>query len=246
MGTTDQVDGAGLEAEADELLPGAAPTDDLDRPITMREYMAGIGGLRQEVGRSMQSQLDKADHRITDRLRSELASQDRLVKELEGLGIQVPPEIRERLRQGKVVETLTAAGVEPGGPTGRGNAPAPRQEPVGQVNPVQAATEAAWTIMTEEFGVVVQEGDPEFEMLDLKTNRPSVFLKSVERAAATKAARLGGQGNGGAEGVRGGPAPVGRPKARIPLRSNQPAPKNFEGMTGYDLLKLGYAKTTKE
>jgi len=242
MGQTTEVDGAALQPEGDELPQGAAPADDLDRPLTVREYMAGIGGLRQEVGRTLQSRIDKADHRITERLRTDLAAQDRTVKELEALGVTIDPAIRERLRQGRVVEGLTAGQPEPRTPDGRGQTPGSRQETVGAVNPVSAATEAAWTIMTEEYGVVVEQADPEFSLIDLSTNRPSVFLRSIETAAKAKATRLAG---GGAAPESEPERPAARPRARIPVRGNQPAPKSFEGMKSIDLFKLGYDRSTK-
>jgi hypothetical protein len=135
----------------------------------------------------------------------------------------------------------------PQAPRGRApNREQPATEQETEFNPVAATADAAWAIMTQEYGVVVEEQDPEFKMIDLATTKPSRLLATVREAAEAKARRLGRLQD--EEGETGGPPPAApRPdsRARAGAGGRRPAaPSSFEGRKAMDLFKEGYQKTT--
>ncbi len=121
------------------------------------------------------------------------------VAQLKQLGITPTPEQTQALTQ-KVQQDLgqqpaaptpslpTPPTPAPTAPSPTGQAPAPQSGEA--VDPVTAE---AYAIMKQhglEGEAVISENDPEFALIDQKTQSPYAFLKSVEQAAVAKAVRL--------------------------------------------------------
>lgn len=229
----------GQPARADEGL------DDDDRPVTRRELLALQTDFNQRAKRA-QGAADSVERRVLSRLRTGLANVDPLTKELQEIGVTLSPEQVNALRQSRMQRAFVEEEAEPAQPGLRGNgdgASSPRgNEPV---NPVAAAADAAWSIMTEEFGVVVEQGDEEMSLINLRTNKPSVFLASVRDAAEAKAKRMGLAAEGEEGDDEEPPQPRPRSKARAGSgRRTAPAPSSFEGRDAMDLFREGYSKTS--
>jgi len=218
---------------------------DEDRPVTLRELRAAQNDLDTRYRRT-QGAVDRSEQRIFDRLRQDLAGVDGLGEELRGIGVELTPQQQEALRQRRLMRTFQEP---PESPQPRGRAPNREPSPAEaetEFNPVAATADAAWAIMTQEYGVVVEEKDPEFAMIDVTTTKPSRLLATVREAAEAKARRLGRLQD--EEGETGGPpppAPQPNSRARAGAGGRRPAaPSSFEGRKAMDLFKEGYSKTT--
>lgn len=71
----------------------------------------------------------------------------------------------------------------------------PIGDDAGQEMPSDPVVREAVDVMTEIAGKQLDESDPEFELIDKETDRPSVFLASVRKAAEAYAARTGNIAN---------------------------------------------------
>lgn len=233
--------------------PSARPTsaalpdvqgDDEDRPVTLRELREAQRVL-DERARRTQSAVDHSEARITRRIQQDLQGVDSLATELSQVGITLTPEQVGALRQGRLYRAFQEAELEPSQPPGtRGQATPSPAEQAAQYNPVSAAADAAFSIMADEYQVIVEQNDPEFAMIRIDTNKPSLFLSSVRDAAAAKRERLGLPPVDDGAAAEPQAAPPELPKARAGAGRRPPAPSSFEGMSSMEMLREAYKETT--
>jgi len=79
-------------------------------------------------------------------------------------------------------------------------------------------------ILMQEANIFIGDDDPELALVDQKTDRPSVFLKSVEKAIAAKAQRLQKEGSS-----------VGLPGAVVQGSGGGGLPQNLRPMEYFDM-----------
>ena len=175
--------------------------------------------MEERVTRLAQSLVDKADHRITERVQGGLKTLEDSLKVQRSAGIEITPEQEARARQ-KVVEQ---AMIEPPSQTSAAQA-TPNEQPAQQLDPVVARALG----MMNKIGAVIEQNDPEFAQVKkaLDTGDPDEFLLASAEAAKAKKARLASQTE--------------RSAARVPSGSGEPAtPK----LSPRELLQKGLAGT---
>ena len=162
---------------------------------TEPEYLtrAEAQRLRQEITdevlRQTQSLTDKAASRIDKKLQDELKKIGDVIKLQRQAGIEITPEQERAMRQ-TAYDTVFSqlSDSEPDHPKGQ-NTPS---APVGEDEKAMRAVAAAMNDLTDdiykEVGVVVEQNDPEVELIDQSS--PAAFLKSLRKAAEKKAQRI--------------------------------------------------------
>lgn len=93
----------------------------------------------------------------------------------------------------------------------------------GQEMPADPVVREAMDTMMEIAGKQLEESDPEFELIDKETDKPSVFLASVQKAAEAYAKRTGNIAN----------------PARIPVLAGGAGSHtpNYQNTPGVDILE---------
>lgn len=146
--------------------------------------------------RKAQSHNDKTVQRIESK-----------IAQLQNAGVTVTPEQAAKLVQAEDAQQQQQS---PSQPSPARPAQAQPKES-GEAHPVLQVAAA----MMEEAGIQIEETDPEFATIDLKTTSPRQFLKTVEAAIEAKQQRLqsagsparmptlagGGSGAGGKEAI---------------------------------------------
>jgi len=201
-----------------------------------------------EAVRRSQSLVDKADRRITDRLRREFQAIDRYAQMFKSAGIEIDDAMLEQMKQRKVIEEL--AGEASGG---EGSAEGSAQDPqAGQPqtpDPAQSPVMQDALAIMEEAGTFIEDGDPELEMIDLKTPSPYKFLRSVEAAVEAKKKRVAGSkepnADDGNEAEEDAEDLAARLAARSPglgAGSGKRAAASPDGLSAMEYLRRGYNK----
>ena len=185
-----QTDQAGQPGQASQ---DGAPVEGTAQPVTLEQVQA----LLQEFGKTIeqkvldqavrrsQSLVDKADRRITERLRQEFQSLDKTVELLKGLGVEIDPAMVERAKQVKLIQEFQGQEQLPGEDS-RPQESQPTEPDFGG----SPAVAAAWQ-MQQEAGVFIEDNDPEVAMLKLD-GTVTEMLTSLSKAIEAKKARLAG------------------------------------------------------
>jgi len=228
--------GTGEGASEGEPEPkGAEPV-----PLTREETKALIDAGMNKAVRMSQSLVDKVDHRISGRLTSELKSLATFVDDMKAAGHEVPAEIIERAKHDVVLRSLTGEPAQVEGPSGVPAGQAGKTGEPGEVDSAKATGIVAIAMMEEE-NCFIEDDDPELKLIDMNTDSPRVFIRSIDTAIDAKQKRLAGASGEEPEGDEGDLA-AGR-RARTPTGKGKRAPAAIpDGLSPMDYLKRGYSK----
>ncbi len=140
-----------------------------------------------------------------------------VINDLKGQGITVSAE---QVIQMMSASAGTAPGKVPAKPAEQAATPIPDGE---MEQPGDPVVREAMDMMTEIAGRQLDESDPEFELIDKETDKPSVFLASVKAAAEAYAKRTNNIGN----------------PARIPVLAGGASSHtpNYQNVPGVDILE---------
>lgn len=141
----------------------------------------------------------------------------KVIGDLKAQGITVSAEQVIQLMQG-------GANLAPGQvPNQQQQLAAMSVDDAGQEIPSDPVVREAIDTMMEIAGKQIDESDPEFELIDKVTDKPSVFLASIEKAAKAYAARTGNIAN----------------PARIPVLAGGTGSHtpNYQNVPGVDILE---------
>ena len=225
--------GTGVGTSNGEPEPkGAEP-----KPLTRAETQALIDAGMTKAVRLSQGLVDKADHRISGRLTSELKSLATFVDDMKAAGHEVPAEVVERAKQDVVLRSLT------GEPAQVEGSSAGQARPTGEPGEVDSAkaTGIVAIAMMEEADCFIEDDDPELKLIDMKTDSPRVFIRSIDTAIDTKQKRLAGISEDEPEGDETDLA-AGR-RARTPTGKGKRTPAAIpDGLSPMEYLKRGYSK----
>lgn len=190
-------------AETPSANAAENPGGETTQYVTKNEAQQLAKDAAADAVRQMQSLSDKAQAKIEKQINS-----------LKAVGITATPE---QVRKMVATEEANESAGEISNP---GAAQQQAMEP-----PLDPVVRKAFMIM-EEAGVKVTAEDPEFSLIDSKTEDPEVFLDSVRAATNKMAARLN---------VKGSPA-------RMPAVSSnsKPTVPNHAGKTGTNILDEYY------
>lgn len=184
--------GTAGNASPEGATEGAAP-----KPVTLEQVQDLLSkattNLRSEVGKQIQSQIDKADVRISDRLRQEFVNIDNYAKLAKDAGQEVSPETIKRMKQDAMMREFEGEQVQGQG-SGGGSAQGQQQGQSQQQIQQSPVVMTALALMQEE-GVFIEDTDPEVKLIDLKTTSPKALLASVQGAIEAKKQRLSGASN---------------------------------------------------
>lgn len=220
------------EAEGDE-----------PQPITREEIQAlvdaGSAKTLSQAKRESQSLVDKADHRISGRLSSDLANLARYFDDMKAAGHEVPPEVIKIVEQDVMLRSLKGESAEGKGPSDGAGRIAPKGEP-GEVDSDQATGMVALTMM-EEADCFIKDDDVELKIIDKDTKSATKFIRSVDAAITAKQKRLAGASEAEPEGDEDEGEGT---KARTPAKivGKRPPKAVPEGLSAMDYLKRGYSK----
>lgn len=166
---------AGNQPDQQPTQPVAKPEGAAPEYLTREEANTLFDTLKQEVQRMAQSQADKAISGAQKRFEKQISAIE------QRLGKAFDPNTREAVAQ-------VLAGGEGAQQTGTGQAAQPSGQSAPQVDPKELDyVNRRTSEIFEEFGVEIQEGDPEAASLDFSTT--AQFIKTLRTAAATKATR---------------------------------------------------------
>lgn len=215
-------------------------------PLTRKETLALIADAEERsVKRSTsvsQSLVDKADHRISGRLQSDLEILATHVADLAKAGHVVPAEVVERAKQDVILRSLTSEPTK-GGKTSEGKT-GPEGEP-GEIDSAQQATGMVAIAMMEEADCFIEDKDPEIEMVDMRTKSSSKFILSVDTAIKAKQKRLAASEEE-PEGDEDLDEKDRKRKARSPRGTGgkkRAAATSDEDLSAMDYLKRGYSES---
>ncbi len=171
--------------------PGATPEgQNHERPITLTEVQRLIQDAVQSTLRQTQSVTDRQEAKLRKELQDKLAQISQVQKTMEAAGVQITPEIQDRIRRQVIDDSLlgTAAGTPQGvsDPAAQPGQPSAEQ-PQANLDPINQAALS----MMEEAGIQVLSNDPEAAMLDHSNRR--AFLRSLDQAIEAKRQRMQGQ-----------------------------------------------------
>lgn len=155
--------------------------------VSKAEFMAGLTKLE----RTVQHIVDGSYSKIDKGLQAALGEVDRLAALAKAQGVDFPQAKVQELKTAAIQKALTEE-------------PPPPQ----QIDPVSATAQ----LLVQQAGFTVTPDDPEYRLLDQKTQDPVAFLTSVKAALADKSQRINNPGTplAGAPSAagKGTPAPV--------------------------------------
>lgn len=151
--------------------------------------------------------------------------------EIDAKAKQVAKVIGDMKAQGITVSAEQVIQLMQGG-ANRAPGQVPNQQPqqaampvenAGQEMPSDPVVREAMEMMMETAGRQFNESDPEFQLIDRETNKPSVFLDSIKKATEAYAARTGNIAN----------------PARIPVLAGGAGSHtpNYQNVPGVDILE---------
>lgn len=229
-------------SEGDPAAEGDEP-----QPITREEIQALVDASSvttlSKAKRETQSLVDKADHRISGRLSSDLANLATYFDDMKAAGHEVPPEVIKIVEQDVMLRSLKGESAEGEGPSGGVGKLAPKGEPK-EVDSDQATGMVAITMM-EEADCFIKDDDVELKMIDTDTKSATKFIRSVDAAITAKQARLAGASEEEPESEED--KGDGR-KARTPAKivGARPPKAVPDGLSAMDYLKRGYSNSKKK
>lgn len=186
---SDQMDGVSsdLVGESGDVSLDSGATDQTPTPVTQESLLALEARLRSDLSRELQSNVDKADRRITDRFRAEFQGIDAVVKMLQDGGIEVTPQQVEAIKQQRMIRGLQ--GSDQQASSGQGSPQGQQPGQPAQIDPQRIPPHyAAAFQMQQEAGVEIKSSDPEFALVDQSS--PAKLLLTVQKAIDAKAKRL--------------------------------------------------------
>lgn len=204
---------ANLSSDQEQGIPGNASaeegaTDESKAQVTQQsldalrsEFRTELNQSVQEIERSVQSSVDKADRRITDRLRNEFSGIDRMAEDLKAIGKEMSPEEVQALKQRALIRGYGEEPVQPDASPGRSPQGQPGETPTTDDPEVTPQLKAAIQLQ-QEAGVFVLQEDPEFQTIKFGAPLGQMLL-SVQQAVDAKKQRLAG-GSGDATGEQDG------------------------------------------
>lgn len=172
------------DAEIVEPEQGTEP-----KYLTRKEAQRLRQEITDEVLRQTQSLTDKAASRIDKKLQDELKKIGDVIKLQRQAGIDITPEQERAMRQtayDTVFSQLSES--EPDHPPAQKTPSVPPGEDDRAIRAVAAAMNELTDDIYKEVGVMVEQNDPEVELIDQSS--PSAFLKSLRKAAEKKAQRI--------------------------------------------------------
>lgn len=215
------------------------PTGAEPKPLTRKETQALIDAGMNKAVRLSQSLVDKADHRISGRVTSELKNLATFVDDLKAAGHEIPQEVIERAKQNVALRSLTGDPAQVEGPSGVPAGQAGVKGEPGEVDSAKATGVVAIAMM-EEANCFIEDGDPELELINMKTDSSRVFLRSIDTAIDTKQKRLAGTSEEEPEGEEDDG--TGR-RARTPTGKGKRSSKAIpDGLSPMEYLKRGYSE----
>lgn len=197
--------GAASQAEPNAQQPGGA------KFVTFEEAQRMATEAAERALRQAQSMTDKSESRIKREITDRMAKIAEATDLLKAAGVEITPEVTERVRQAVVMESLTK-GSDPGQPSAPATPSQAAPNAGSEPNPDEITAQAHR--MMSQAGVWIEQGDP--EVAQLSQDSPYAFLHSVELAINAKKARMTArqQAAGPAPGARtptnagpSGPAP---------------------------------------
>jgi len=155
-------------------------------PLTLDQVRRVAEEVAENKFRQTQRLIDKADTRITKKVREELKTLEQTIAMQKQIGIEVPPDKVNQMQQQIIARAYSEPeATQPPAPSG--NPPTQAQYPETGTDPVTAA---ALRIM-QHRGVTIEDNDPEVSLID--QSDPDLFLASIGHAVEVKRARLGAQ-----------------------------------------------------
>lgn len=155
--------------------------------ITMEEAqrLAEQAALNAEerAFRRAQGLVSKADNRITEKVKQDLAALQNMITLQKSAGIEVSPQQEAQLRN-QIIANAYSQGEQPPQNTEQQEKPNPATQPTESVDPITAE---AWRLM-EAAGIIINDEDPEVSTLNHTGGY--AFLRSVEAAIETKRQRI--------------------------------------------------------
>lgn len=143
----------------------------------------------QDMERKVQGIVDKNISRVDKRVAEASTKAQEAVEMLKSTGMQITPEQEAALRDKAVIRALqTEQGHDQVSTPGVSQNKAQGFDLPTRQEPVDPITATAMQMMTSA-GVQIDEGDPEFQTLNLKTQNPYEFLTSVQTAITAKKER---------------------------------------------------------
>jgi hypothetical protein len=126
---------------------------------------------------------EKGRSNFEQKVQADLAALKQSVDLAKASGVTFTPEQEQAMKTQAIARAYENApqGTQPGQVA---------QPPVEYPEEVDPVTAQAWDMM-EEFGVIIDEHDPEFSLLD-QSDDPIAFLASIKPACQAKAKRLAG------------------------------------------------------
>lgn len=167
-----------VEGQEPGQQEGAEPTY-----ITTQELDERLGkrfsSLEDNVARQIQSLSDKAESRITKQVNEQLGQLDTQYADLKAAGIPVTDEMLKDAKAKVVQDSLAAQASE----AGDGKEAVPTGDPVNDF--INARTQQLY----QEYGLVVEQEDPEAKAID--QSDPWKFLNTLEAQLQVKKDRVG-------------------------------------------------------
>jgi len=252
----DKLSGAvsqGQPGQAGNVSPEGTTEGAASKPVTLEQVQDLLSkqeqNLRNEVGKQIQSQVDKADFRITDKLRAEFQNIDTTVKRLKDAGQEVSPQAVERMKQQALMDEFAGQHVQGDGSGKPDLAQGQKQGQPKGVIPQSPIVATALALMQEE-GVFIVDNDPEIKMIDLKTTSPKALLKSVEAAIEAKKQRLSGASTNGQPekgktektDKKGDAEKIAARNPSTGVKTGKSVGATPEGLTSMDYFKRAYNK----
>lgn len=155
--------------------PAPAPQENTPAPVlTQEQVIALIQQHARPIAQEVTAASYRANQSAMQKFENRVATE---IKKLEGLNIQVTPELQQQVRT-NVTQEIASEQPQPGSqPEG---VQAQNQQP----NPVVLAAQE----LVQEYGVNLEQNDIEIATIDEST--PRKFLKTFEAAIVAKKARL--------------------------------------------------------
>ena len=149
-----------------------------------------VGQQSEEDRKFTQSLVDRADTRMTKKVREKLAPIDELLK-----GMNLPAEQESKLKNELIDAIAEPESTQPSGQAEKG------QKQTDQGGKGVDAITALGMELQKKAGVQIEENDPELAMVKLK-GTPLEYIESIEQAISSKQKRLGTSGGAGTEGAQ--------------------------------------------
>lgn len=178
-------DQAAGQPSDDGIQEGAAPAES-PQFVTVDVLKHSL----EELERKIQSMSDKKG----DRLRKEVEKRISEIEErYKAVGMQMPDAVKQRIVDEYLLNSREDADEE---------VAQPPRDPI-----VEAVNRRALEI-DKKYGIVLEQGDPEFSKINFRTLDPIEYLESREAAAKAKAERLAKSKSQAASGLPAARAPV--------------------------------------